>query len=418
MNNSITYKQAQLPPNTLIVGIDPHKRLHTAHVSDAQGRGVATFQVAHTRSGLDELRTRCEALRQRQGAAGLLFAIEPGGHHWRVLAAYLTAHDQPYRLVNPLTLKRQRDGEDLQRRKNDRRDAAMAAQLVREGKYTWTQWSEGRYAELRLAYDLYRTLVSQASQLKLYLTTALDQLFPEFQRVFRDLAGATALTVLGSCPNPYSLRRLSVTSLLGCLRRRHRGQRFMVAKVRRLHTLASETIGLRDGAAALSRAIRRWAQQLALLSAQRAAAEAEVLRWAARCEESLYLRSIPGVGALTAAGLLAHIGDIRRFSKVNQLAKLAGIVPSESRSANRTARHTPMSKKGRRALRAVGHQAVVSLLRHNAVFQSYVQRLTTRATDPLTKREAMGAALNKLLRVVYSLLTHRQMFDPTHAPTP
>lgn len=160
--------------------------------------------------------------------------------------------------------------------------------------------------------------------------------------------------------------------------------------------------------------MRRWAQQLALLTTQRAAAEAELRRCLARCEESQYLLSMPGLGVLNAAGLLAHIGDIRRFSKGNQLAKLAGIVPTESRSANRVAQHTPMSKKGRRALRAVGHQAVVSLLRHNAVFQTYVQGLTTRATHPLTKREALGAALNKLLRVVYSLLTHRQCFDPQH----
>ncbi len=75
-----------------------------------------------------------------------------------------------------------------------------------------------------------------------------------------------------------------------------------------------------------------------------------------------------------------------------------------------------MSKKGRSGLREVCYQAVVGLLRHNAEFQHYVQSLMLRRVHPLNKREAIGAAMNKLLRIVYALLSKQQCFQAQLLP--
>lgn len=63
------------------------------------------------------------------------------------------------------------------------------------------------------------------------------------------------------------------------------------------------------------------------------------------------LRTVPGVGPLTAATLVAEIGDIARFDHADALIKYAGMDPSVYQSAN-TLRHGPISKqKGNRYLR-------------------------------------------------------------------
>ncbi len=418
MNNSKTYKQAQLPSAALYVGIDPHKRQHTVSVCDEHTQVLSQFKIANRRPGFEELLRRCEQVREQHGAATMVFAIEPAGHYWRTLAAFLSAPGYEWRLINPLTLKRQRDGDDLAHRKNDERDARMAAELLQQGKYTWTTLPTGTYAELRQAHETYQQLLVAETRLKLQLRTALDQLFPECLCVFKALDGQTALTVLRTCPNPVSIAALPLEAFVAEVERAHAQfghRRCQRTKVRAVHASAAQSIGLRAGVEALTQQARLLAERLAFTHAQVQQAEQSLLQCFHCCQESRYLLSLFGLGELNAAGLLAHIENVHRFSGVKQLSKLAGINPIEDSSADKRAGRTPMSKKGRAGLRMVAYRAVVGLLRHNECFRSYVKRLQQRAQHPLKKREAIGAAMHKLLRIVYALLSKGELFDPQKA---
>lgn len=417
MNNSTAFKLAQLPPDALQVGVDPHKRRHAVVLRTAQAQILSRFTIVHDRAGFQALLQRCEQGRQRSGTAHVVFAIEPGGHYWRTLGYFLCAHDATFRLINPFTLKRQRDGDDLTHRKTDYRDAEMAAELLGQGKYTWTTLPQGNYAELRQAHETYQQLREDITRTKLQLTTALDGLFPEFRQVFKQLDGRTALTVLRTGASPAQLAEVNVEDWLTHLRQAHGPHPLMQAKARTLHALAAQSVGVPAGAQALTHQVRLLAERLTFLIAQGEQAEAELIRWFRSCAEGRYLLSLRGLGPIHAAGLLAHIGAIDQYSGVKQLSKLAGITPTENSSADHSGTRTPMSKKGRRGLRAVLWRAVISLLRHNAVFAQYVHRLTHRpaAQHPLKKREAIGAGMNKLLRIVYALLKKRTCFDPAIA---
>ena len=293
----------------------------------------------------------------------------------------------------------------------------MAAELLGHGKYNWTQLPTGPYAELRRAHETYQQLRDQTAQQKNQLTTALDGLFPEFQRVFRAVDGQTALTILRTCANPAVIASLDQNQLLELIRANHGGRRLMCGKLCELRHLAAQSIGLSACASALTEQVRRMAEHLAFLMEQRQEAERYVTDLFLSFDESAFLLSIPGLGKLNAAGLLAHLGNVRHFSGVKQWSKLAGIVPQENTSADHRAARTPMSKKGRRGLRAVLWRACVCLNRNSAVFRRYIQRLCNRSAKdhPLKKREAIGAAMNKLLRIAYALLSKREMFDEAKA---
>lgn len=417
MDNSIPYKVAQLPANALMVGIDPHKLKHAVVVTDRIGRVLTRFMVTNDRSGFEILLAQCADLCLRSGAATCAFGVEAGAHFWRNVAYFLDEHKQVFYLINPFTLKRQRDGNDLMRRKNDYRDAEMAAQLLREGKYTWTTLPYGSYADLKAAHGLHQQLVFQAAQVKQQLIAALDGLFPEFMTVFKSVDGQTALTVLTTCPNPATIAAMSAEELVERISRFLGDHRLAVRKVQMLHKVASRTAGVRAGADAQAVGVQLMADRLAFIQMQRDLAEEHLLDIFLQHKESQYLLSIPGLGAVNAAGILAHIGDIQAYSSIKQLPKLAGIVPTENSSAGHSASRTPMSKKGRPNFRLILYRAVIGLLRHNETIKQYVTRLTERsvAAHPLKKMEAVGAGMNKLLRIVYALLTKRQMFDAAQA---
>ena len=90
---------------------------------------------------------------------GVIFAIETGGHYWRNLAYFLEDRGVPFRLISQFTLKRRWDGKDVNRRKNDFRDAEMAAELSRTGDFTETRLPQGVYGELRSGHNAYFRLV-------------------------------------------------------------------------------------------------------------------------------------------------------------------------------------------------------------------------------------------------------------------
>lgn len=116
---------------------------------------------------------------------------------------------------------------------------------------------------------------------------------------------------------------------------------------------------------------------------------------------------------LTVAKLVARIGPLEDYGNGRDLIKLAGSNPIESESAGKSRSHTPMSKKGRSDLRGVLWQAALSLLRNNAEFKEWAKRMEDRAGQAnLHKREILGAAMNKLLRLYFALVSKKQMYRP------
>ena len=79
------------------------------------------------------------------------------------------------------------------------------------------------------------------------------------------------------------------------------------------------------------------------------------------------LISIPGIGKLTAARLLAEIGDISAFEDAPQLAAYAGLNPKGSRSGSSVHKKTRISKEGRAFLRYILYMPAIVARKHNPI---------------------------------------------------
>ena len=101
------------------------------------------------------------------------------GHYWHNVAYFLDERGIPFRLINQFTLKRRREGNDLNRRKNDYWDAEAAAQLLCTGEFTESKLPQGVYAELRAAHNAYRRLVKERTRITNLVKGLLDALCPE-----------------------------------------------------------------------------------------------------------------------------------------------------------------------------------------------------------------------------------------------
>ena len=130
-------------------------------------------------------------------------------------------------------------------------------------------------------------------------------------------------------------------------------------------------------------------------------------------DEATYLATLPGIGWITIAGLIAEIGPFDRYQHGRQLVKLAGLQPSRRESGQHTGR-TPITKRGRAQLRAVVYMATLSSLRHNPRLKAHYERLTQRVTRPLPPMQAIGACMTKLLHDAFAVVKNRTAFDADH----
>src|SRR3990170_4717019 len=414
MQNNTARKLAQIPQGALIVGVDPHKKMHAVVMMTQQARILTKLKIGTTQTDFDRLVQTAQREATQIGAPSILMAIEAGGHYWRTLAYYLQEHTIAFRLINPFTLKRRREGDDLTRRKTDYRDATAAAELLRTGQFTETRLPETQYAELRALHQARRRLTKEYTRGRNLLRGLLDGLFPEFCAVFKDPTGQTALAVLIACPVPAHIAAQPVGEFLRSVRQAASGKRLGVKKVRTLHTVAATSVGVKAGAHGVHLELQLLIQRLCLLADQLSQLERQLVTLAQTFAEYGYIRSVPGMGALSVAGLIAEIGPIAHYGNAKDLVRLAGVNPSHSESAEKGPTYTPMSKKGRAGLRACLWQAALGVLRSNPELRTWAKQLATRGpqANPLHKREVLGAAMNKLLRLYFALVSKKQMYHP------
>jgi len=120
-------------------------------------------------------------------------------------------------------------------------------------------------------------------------------------------------------------------------------------------------------------------------------------------------KSIPGVGALTAAVAVAELPPIERMEHAGQAVAFAGLDPRQKTSG--TSIHTAprLSKMGSRLLRQTLYMAALSALRYNPIIQALGQRLAAKGKGG---KRAIAAAMRKMVRLIYGVLKQGQAFDP------
>ncbi len=413
MKNSTADKIGQIPAGCLIVGVDPHKKKHAAVAMTLDARVWAKRKFDNTRPGFSELVGWAREQMVTTGSRDIMFAIEAGGHYWRNAAYYLDGNGMALRMVSPFTLKRRREGEDLNRSKNDYRDAEMAAELLRTGKFVSTRLPYGVWAELRAAHSAYQRLVKDGSRARNTLKGLLDGVFPEFCSVFKNPCGKAALAVLSSGVTPAVIASLKPAVFVDLVRQHFQGRELAVKKLLELHCLAGNTAGVQPGAGAVAKEITYLAKRLSLMMMQQAEELDHLLKLTLTIPESRYLLSIRGIGYLTVAGLLAELGSLTSYKNARQLVKMAGTNPTQAESAGKSTSHTPVSKKGRAGLRWVLWSAAVNMVRLNEDFRSWAKARRERAASshPLHRREVLVAVCNRLLRLAYALVTKGELYQ-------
>jgi len=411
--SNITRQLAQVQAGTLHAGVDLALEKNVVVVVNEKAERLDHFSFPQDRGGYDYFLRRLDGLRQKNQTAKVVVAMEPTNYFWKLLARELEEKQHTYRLVNAYTVKKHREGDQLDRSKDDRRDAGQIAELSRNGKTTQTQLQKGAYEDLRQYATLYHQLMQSIRREKTILWGLAGQVFPELIQVFKDLEGETCQALLMTCAAAATIRQMSIETFLVQVRAAYSGKRLFTSKLKYVYQLATRSIGVTDGLQAIQLAIQVHFTHLQVFETQLEQVTGAMTACLLSLPEAPYLLSCTCLKAASAAIFLAEVGDPQRYQAAAQWAKLAGIQPAPNTSGKKQRSRTPMSHQGRPRLRTLLYFTCLRMVQYDTHFAQLYSYLQRRPDNPLTKMQALGVLMNKLLHIWWALIHNQTFYNPS-----
>jgi transposase len=127
-------------------------------------------------------------------------------------------------------------------------------------------------------------------------------------------------------------------------------------------------------------------------------------------QQHALLDSIPGIGAITSAKLLAV--EVRRFESARAFAAYAGLTPLNHISGTSVRKRARFSKLGDADLRRAIYMPAIVAMQYNPLAKALYTRLLAKGKSKLA---ALGAVMHQLLRLAFGVVKSGQPFDPNFA---
>jgi transposase len=397
-------------PQLIGVGIDTARYGHrVTFLRDDRRPATPPLTIREDQHGYQQLRQKLEELHRKYPSAELRVHIDAAGQYATNLQRFLQALALPL-LVSLGEPKRNKDYHKAlfpKRTTDDTESHAMARFAVAEHPPEAADEPEACYLLREIASRL-QAAIKDTTRASNRLHNLLARVFPELATHVSNLSAAWLLAVLKKYPTPQRLAAASQTAL----------NKVPYANVEVLETLraaAVTTVGTLSGSVAEA-LVSHQVEQLETSLASVKKLE-KLLTEAYRAlprSGHVQVQTIPGIGATTAAVLVAKMISIERFATPEHLVGYFGIFPEENTSGvDRQGNPIPpgtmcMSSKGADLVRRYLWCAAKSALQFNPAVRQLYARLRARGTRGDV---ALGHCMRKLLHQVFGVWASDQPYN-------
>lgn len=328
-------------------------------------------------------------------------AFEATGHYSLNLELFLTNQGYSFMKINPLVVHQFIKARSLRRTKTDKADSLTIANYLMSVPFI---------PNSKLLYHIYslkslcrsrETLIKERSKIAVSLTNQLDLTFPELKPFFKNNISSTMLYVLSKYKNA---EHISLMKDYDSIRKVSQGK-FSYADFAKLRVLAKNTVGYYDSNTDLL--ISTYVSLYNELSNKIDPINKQISTIIKELNPRML--SIPGLGELSAAAILAEYGDIKNFSSPNKMLAFAGLEPSIIQSGT-LENNGKMVKHGSGHLRYTIMNSAIIILRYSPTFYNYYLK---KRSEGKCHRVALSHVCKKLIRVIYTLEKNNINFNPS-----
>ena len=388
----------------ILVGIDVASNKHDIFIMNALGEVFNKhFTIDNTRQGYKKLLEQISLAKEFFKDSNVRIGLESTGHYSRNILHFLILEGYDVMFINPLLTNMDRKASSVRKTKTDSIDAKAICMFLIRNQNDFKPYTLSSYHidELKILVRKRKSLLKQLNRISNQLTAYIDQAFPEYYKVFKNVLSKTSLTLLSSYASISELKRVRVKTLIDLIRKSSQGHHG-INKAEQLKQLVKNSIGIDSESLSLS--IKQCVTEIILINKHKHTIE-ELLEHHL-IESKTTLLSIPGIGTITGSIILAEIGDINRFKNDAELLAYAGLDPSVYQSGKYEG-NFKISKRGSSILRWAIFQAAKITVIHDPVFKAYHEKKLSQGKHYFT---AIGHSTKKLLRVIRSILKNNSVY--------
>ena len=386
-----------------IVGIDIGKNHHEASIVSPEGKQIGhSLRFATTHKGADSLMS---FIFKNIGNSPCVFGMEATGHYWYPIYSFLKVKGYTIYVINPIQSDSLRKMY-IRQTKNDSIDSFLIAEVIRFGQFGTTSMADENILAMRQLCRYRDSVISSRTEIKLRIGTIMEQIFPEYEKQFSSLWVSTSMGILEKYLTPENIENAPIDELFEIIKDKSHN-RLTRAKAISIKEAAADTFGIKIAQDAFSFQLKQLIDRMNFLDKQIEALDCQILEYYEKFD--CYLHTIPGIGMIAAATILAEIGDINRFKSSSALVAFAGIDPTVRQSGEFSSTHNHMSKRGSPYLRHAIFLAATTCSFHNNPLNAYYKKKREQGKHHLT---ATGAVARKLTTVIYAVLRDGKPYEP------
>ena len=401
----------------LYVGIDVSSKNNVVYLMKPDGSKYSNFSVKNSPKGSAELVKQIVKALTSHNLTEVAVGLESTGCYGDHLVYFLKENaelakfNRSIHVLNPKQVKKFKDTyNDLQ--KNDYIDSFVIADCLRFGRINKEVYmDDARFKALQiLTRQRFFAVRSLTAEKQRFLNIIFKKYSSLAQnKVFSDTFGATALALYEEFDSADTLAYMDLHELTD----------FLVKKGKN-HFTDPEAIAKAIQKAArssyrLPKTVNDSVNQVLSVSVNLIRAleqQIKVLDKAIAEQIELIpntLQSIPGVGPVYAAGIIAEIGDINRFNNQSALGKYAGLAWTQKQSGDFESKNTKLIRSGNKFLKYYLCEAALSLVRCDKEYSRFYHLKYNEGNKGQHKR-ALALTARKFLRLVFRLLKDNRLY--------
>ena len=405
--------------NQLFAGIEVGSRDNAVYIMLPDGSKHSSFAVQNNLGGAQTLSKRVVAALIEKNLSAVVIGMEATSVYGDNLLCFLREDgalgrfERKLHVLNPRQVNKFKQAySDLP--KNDPVDAFVVADNLRFGRITTPVYMDDyRYKALqnltRARFYAVQSLTREKQRFMNYLFMKCSGLAQE--KTFSDNYGVAALAVFEEFKSPDALAEIDIEQLASFIAEKGKNcfpNPVEVAKAVQAAARDSYRL-LKTVNDSVNQVLSISISSMRAMKSQIKALDKEIERQFKNIPNTL--TSIPGIGPVFSAGLIAEIGDIKRFNGQAGLAKFAGLAWTQHQSGMFEAQHTRLIKSGNRFLKYYLCEAALSLVRCDTEFKRYYN-LKFKEVNKYQHKRALALTARKLVRLVFRLLKDNRLYIP------
>jgi transposase len=404
----------------LFVGLDvSQKSIATCFLLEDGTEPIKRFGFEHNPAGVEVLVSKINQAADELGIDHVLVGMETTGLLWWHLSEALRSCEQIQHLSPAIYAINAKLVANFKKayvevEKTDPGDAFVIADRLRFGRLPRLADPDERYLAIQKLTRHRFHLVNSLAREKNRFLTHLFLKFSAFcqEEPLSDPFGAAAGALLTEFFSADEIAQTSIEELAGLLIEKGKNRfpdpeavahaiRRAAKNSYRLSKCLTDPVNV---------VLAMTMENIRFFEKQIAAIDKPISRELAAFPGAQVLLSVPGLGPVFVAGIIAEVQDVNRFDTDAQLARFASIVWKKSQSGEFSADETPMMHSGNVYLRYYLIEAANSLRMHNEEYAAYYQTKYREATTHRHKRACVLTA-RKLVRLVHTLLRKGQLYQ-------